>query len=313
MPITPTLRMLVVTTVVLGGARLATAGEPTGVAKIEATAALGEQLWHASCPVHEIDGACVVFAPAPASALANAPITRCGADSKPEAVSVPRDAGKLADALAKLGEVVQQFDARAPGTDDPELRRAAAVALLIEGDAQREAALALAFPRVLDGNALGTWLTARSAAAARANATYARVFAEQDAKTSVAAAARLGQIAEDLGDALVGAEIPRSIRTGPLAMRTATSSRRWRARCSTPRSLATRPASRRRPSWRRSPNGRRCARPSSASSRRASFRRPTSAAAASTGTSTSTWRCSASAPRSPRTPRTSMRGAAPAS
>jgi tetratricopeptide (TPR) repeat protein len=147
----------------------------------------GEQLWRASCPVPEVDGACIELAPA-------TPSPRCGPASTPRRIVVPRDARKQAAALAAL-----------PG----------ASAKLYEGDALREAALAIAVPR--DVEQLRAWLDARTAARDRAAAKYAELFVGGDPLMTSAALARTAQLAEDLADQLLTIEIPSSVRTGEAA------------------------------------------------------------------------------------------------
>jgi tetratricopeptide (TPR) repeat protein len=171
----------------------------------------GEQLWHASCPVQEVDGACLELAPAPQS---SALPTHCGPGSQRAWIVVPRDAATKAAALAAFAGVIDRLGARGPATVGRlELRYDLGIAKLYEGDELREAALALPIPE-LD---LAAWLNMRAAARDRAAAKYAEVLEAGDAKTSLAAAARSAQLANDFADELFTSAIPSSVRTGELA------------------------------------------------------------------------------------------------
>jgi tetratricopeptide (TPR) repeat protein len=146
-----------------------------------------EALWHASCPVPEIDGACV------AVELETPTLpTRCSPGSERRRAVIPRDARKQADALAAFAAL---GDRRAK---------------LFEGDALREAALAIAVPH--DSAQLSAWMATRVAARERAAAKYAELFVGGDPTTTSAALARTAQLAEDLADQLLTLEIPRSVR-----------------------------------------------------------------------------------------------------
>ncbi len=181
-------------------------------AAIAASTKLGELLWHASCPVQEVDGACIALD------LAVPPV-HCGPESKRAAIAVPRDARKKAAALAVFADVIRRGD-------DPELRYDLALAKLYEGDALREAALEIAFPKDLDfeptDNAVNqasaqrfdAWLKARLAARDLAAAKYAEVLGMHEPATTIAASARTAQLVEDFADQLFEIEIPASIRTG---------------------------------------------------------------------------------------------------
>jgi tetratricopeptide (TPR) repeat protein len=167
----------------------------------------GEQLWHASCPVQEVDGACLELAPATQS--------HCGPASQRAWIVVPRDAATKAAALAAFAGVIDRVGAWVPATvGRQELRHDLGLAKLYEGDELREAALATPRPTGLE---LAAWLTTRAGARDRAAEKYAEVFAAGDPRASLAAAARSAQLADDFADDLFTLAIPSSLRSGELA------------------------------------------------------------------------------------------------
>ncbi len=186
-------------------------------ATIDASLELGEQLWRASCPVHEIDGACIELGPA-VEAQPGALPTHCDPASTRHRIVVPRDARKKAAALAAFADVIDRLAWLPMTGGHPELRYDLGLAKLYEGDALREDALAIAFPKDLDvTHRLGAWLETRTAAREHAAAKYAEVLAGRETKTMIAASARNAQLAEDVADQLFTLEIPSSVRTGELA------------------------------------------------------------------------------------------------
>jgi tetratricopeptide (TPR) repeat protein len=203
--------------------------EPTLHPAIGASLALGERLWHAACPVEEVDGACIELAPAVNTPPGGLP-TRCGDSAMRHWIVIPRDADTKAAALALFADVIDRLGAWAP--TNPELRYDLGLARLYEGDALREAALAFAAPTDLDFDPepgheavrqrslqrFRAWLDARGAARERAAAKYAEVVAGKQPRTIVAAAARGAQLAEDVADQLFTLDIPSSLRTGERAV-----------------------------------------------------------------------------------------------
>jgi len=61
------------------------------------------------------------------------------------------------------------------------------------------------------------WFAAKEKAGKAASAKYAAVLELKDSANSIAAAARLAQVAQNFSDALFTAEIPKDLRTGPYA------------------------------------------------------------------------------------------------
>ena len=181
--------------------------------------ARAEWAWRASCPVSTIDGGCVERLPAVAAGRVGALPTSCGATPERWQV-VPRDPDATA-AQASFADVIRRLEASyATALGDPELRAALARARLYEGDALREAALAVRLPPLSGDDVaprVAAWREARLAAYQRAAAKYAEVAAAGDAATAIAAAARQAQALEDLANDLFGIAIPDSLRTGELA------------------------------------------------------------------------------------------------
>lgn len=192
--------------------RNGSARDSTLEASIRASLERAELLWHASCPVKELDGACLqLAAESPTRALP----THCGAGSRRAWTAVPRDARKKAAALAVFDDVIARLGVWVPAAvGRSELRYDLGLARFYEGDALREAALAIPPPTELR---LDAWLKTRAAARDRAAATYAEVLAAGDTKTSVAATARSAQVAADFVDELFALEIPSCVQTGELA------------------------------------------------------------------------------------------------
>ncbi|HEY1547573.1 MAG TPA: hypothetical protein VGG28_07130 [Kofleriaceae bacterium] len=144
---------------------------------VDTAYARGDALWHASCPVEEVGGACLRLAPEPTA-------PPCGPGSARPWLVVPRDPRKQAAALATLGP-------------------------LYRGDALREAALAIPVPQ--DTVHLAAWLKMRAVARERAAATYAELFVGGDPTMTSAALARDAQLADDLANQLLAIEIPSSL------------------------------------------------------------------------------------------------------
>lgn len=196
---------------------------------------IGDAEWRRACPVATVDGVCARVtraAPVRLQLHGIAPVvgTRCS-DDKVETVAVGRDARHVTAALAAYDHAIAAWDARAgkTGGDERGARFAYASAKLGRAERDFEGYLAQLIPSGLDFDPrspsvaakskqrFGTWLTTKSAAGAAARAEYDAVTALGDGATTIAAVARLGQIAHTMSGQLFRAEIPRNLRTGPYA------------------------------------------------------------------------------------------------
>jgi TolA-binding protein len=201
---------------------------------------VGQILWHQSCPVKEIDGACVKIVRERATASKKAkkkkgteqPI-QCGPESKIKLTVVKRDERKLKDALGEFKKAAQVFEKHQgkTGGDEGGARYYYGMAKLAEADVEYEKYLDNKFPANLNFDPdpkykaikekslkrFNEWFTTKTKTAENASKKYAEVLAVKDAADSIAAAARLGQITQNFSDALFTAEIPKDVRTGEFA------------------------------------------------------------------------------------------------
>ncbi len=196
---------------------------------------IGDAEWKRACPVVTVDGVCARVtraAPVRLGLHGAAPIvgTRCSED-KVETVAVARDARRVAAALAAYDHAIAAWDAHGgkTGGDERGARFAYASAKLGRAERDFEGYLAQLIPNGLDFDPrspgiaakskqrFGTWLTTKAAAGAATRAEYDAVTALGDGATTIAAVARLGQIAHTMSGQLFRAEIPRNLRKGPYA------------------------------------------------------------------------------------------------
>ncbi|HWU89700.1 MAG TPA: hypothetical protein VN253_20700, partial [Kofleriaceae bacterium] len=115
------------------------------------------------------------------------------------------------------------------GGDEPGARYYYAQARFAEADRDYEAFLAAGLPSNLDFNRddpatrarhlarFDDWVVRSGRLADAATQRYRAALKVMDNATSIAVAARLGQLAQHHADALFTTEIPRSVRTGPFA------------------------------------------------------------------------------------------------
>lgn len=195
-----------------------------------AHAKIGQTLWRASCPVKLVDGACVERSRARAvtrKARARDGLPRQCGQSELKLRVVARDPKKVRDAHAAFARAITEYE---KGTiSDAGATYFYAQAKLALADGDFETYLALAFPHGLDFDprrpAVETqskarfegWLADKVKVGAKSTAQYERILRVKDAATSIAAAARIGQIQQNLSDALFSSEIPENVRTGPYA------------------------------------------------------------------------------------------------
>jgi tetratricopeptide (TPR) repeat protein len=204
---------------------------------------IGQVLWHQSCPVKEVDGACIRVTRERAISSKRQKKTnrkgvveqpqQCGPESKIKLTVVKRDDKKLREAMAAFTSAAREFEKRQgkTGGDEPVARHFYGLAKLAEADRDFETYLDLKFPQGLNfdpapehkamvaksNKRLTDWVTQKTKIGGSAKSKYNAVFAIKDNADSIVAAARIGQISQDFSDALFTAEIPKDVRTGQFA------------------------------------------------------------------------------------------------
>jgi len=209
-----------------------------------AHAKIGQTLWAQSCPVKMVDGACVKIVRERAinlkktakkskkSAGSDQP-TQCGPESKIKLTVVPRDDRKMAEAIKAFAAAAKEFEKTGgkTGGDEGGARYYYAQAKLAVADRDYEKYLALKFPAGLNFDPdpkakairekslkrFNDWFAEKGKTGGNATKQYEAVLGIKDAASSITAAARLGQISQNLSDALFTAEIPKDVRTGEFA------------------------------------------------------------------------------------------------
>jgi outer membrane protein assembly factor BamD (BamD/ComL family) len=219
-------------------------GDKGGIDKVViAHAKIGNILWHQSCPVKEVDGACVKITRE--RAIASKKIVKkkgkevyvapkqCGAESKIKLQVVARN-NKKGEALSEFKQAAQAFARMKEDKDNAGFGGARywyALGKFAEADVEYEKYLDLKFPAGLNfGDGLpehkaqneavskkskarfDDWIKAKTKGAETANNKYGEVLAIKDNSNSIAAAAREGQITQNFSDALFTAEIPEEVR-----------------------------------------------------------------------------------------------------
>jgi tetratricopeptide (TPR) repeat protein len=185
---------------------------------VTARVKLAELLWTKSCSVHAVDGLCVKLE-------LDTKHKRCGARTIAQVVAVKRSA-LAKDALAMYREAIAASE-HAQNLQPPTLYFVGRAKLAL-GDDELERMIEAEFPRRLDFDPASrttkqdslkrfdAWVKAETTLAQSAQQRYEAVFALKDATSSVAAAARIGQISETFWRALMIGQIPKDVRTGEL-------------------------------------------------------------------------------------------------
>jgi tetratricopeptide (TPR) repeat protein len=199
-----------------------------------AHAKIGQALWAQSCPVKLVDGACLEVKRERAFTFRGARghlQEQCGPTSKTKLTVKRRDERLVRDAMAAFAKAKSEYESRngKTGGDEAGARYFYAQSRLAVADGAFEDYLAMAFPQGLDfdpkqpaiaarsGKRFDAWLADKTKTGAKARAQYEDILGVKDAATSIAAAARIGQIAQNMSDALYTAEIPKDVRSGPYA------------------------------------------------------------------------------------------------
>ncbi len=192
-----------------------------GAREVTAYAKLGDALWRKACPVKLVDGSCVKVE-REMSLLKHANTKQCGDATKVKLTVVPRDESLVRQAMTAFNSAIATYK----DTMDRGALYYVALAKLGITEREYEKYLALAIPANLDftparaaqsRKRFDAWLAAKSAVAAGLAKSYQDVAALKDGATSIAAAARTGQVFESFSGQLFRAEIPASLRTGPYA------------------------------------------------------------------------------------------------
>ncbi len=204
-----------------------------------AHAKIGQTLWAQSCPVKQVDGACVKIVRERAINMkkqkgkqkrGNDQPTQCGPESKIKLTVVKRDDRKVREALAAFKAAEKAFEKTngKTGGDEGGARYYYAQAKFAQADAQFENYLDMKFPQGLNFDpdpkqkaiaekSKNEWVKQKIATGGKATGQYEAILGTKDAATSIAAAARIGQIQQNFSDALFTAEIPKDVRTGEFA------------------------------------------------------------------------------------------------
>jgi tetratricopeptide (TPR) repeat protein len=210
--------------------------------KIIAYAKIGQTLWAQSCPVKLVDGSCIKIVRERAISTkkikkrkgASEQPTQCGPDSKIKLTVVKRDDRKMREALQAFGAAAKEFEKTGGNTkgDEAGARYYYAQAKFADADVDFEKYLELKFPQGLNFDPapekkaikekslkrFEDWIKEKNKIGGKATADYMKILNEvKDAATSIAAAARIAQINQNLSDALFTAEIPKDVRTGEFA------------------------------------------------------------------------------------------------
>ena len=203
---------------------------------VQAHARIGLALWTASCPGKAVDGACVRLTKIRAIDTrrskhgARVAQETCGPGTRVEVVA--RDRRKTTAALAAFGKAIDAYERHAAALRDPASPArywyALATQHVIEPD--YEAYLGRGFPANLDFDAkrpaqakrsrarFDAWLADKDAAGRALALAYKKVIAIGEPTHAVAAAARIGQVAQDASQALITAPIPTDLRRFPEAV-----------------------------------------------------------------------------------------------
>ena len=208
-------------------------GEKGGADKLViAYTKIGQQLWAQSCSVKTVDGSCFKVTRERAvdtkgkKAKRTKVQTQCGPESKVKTTIVARDDKKVKEAQAAFSSAVSEFEKRGGKTDGDErgasFYYAQAKFNLAEKD--YEAYIALKFPTNLNFDPANKsvaekskkrfdeWMAQKLKLGQTAQEKFSAIDKSKDAPSMIAARARIGQIAQNLTDALYTAEIPANIR-----------------------------------------------------------------------------------------------------
>jgi TolA-binding protein len=204
---------------------IATRGAAGGTDRlVQAHARLGMALWTASCPGKTVDGSCIkvtrtktLDAKRGGKRIIQ---TQCGSGSRIELVE--RDAREVKQAMDAFADAVRVYEKA--DKHDATATLWYAQARLYQLEPRYEAYLGQAFPANLDFDPerasaakksmarFEGWLATKEKTAKELKLAYQAVIAVGEPTNAIAAAARVGQIAQNASEALTTAEIPAAIR-----------------------------------------------------------------------------------------------------
>jgi TolA-binding protein len=203
--------------------------------RVIAQAKIGLTLWKDSCPVKLVDGSCVEIkrerAISQKTRRGRVELPRQCGPAELKLKVIKRDDKKVREAHAAFTRAIAELEKvnGKTGGDEAGAKYFYAQAKLAIADKDFEAYLAMAFPTGLDFDPkkpaiekkskqrFDAWLEDKVKIGGKSTAQYEAVLGVQDSATSIAAAARIGQIQQNLSDALFASEIPENVRTGPFA------------------------------------------------------------------------------------------------
>jgi len=207
---------------------------------VMAYAKIGLAMWLQSCPstVKTVDGSCVKVERQRAIVIRSKKgkrkrtiQTQCGPESKVKITVVKRDDRKAKEAIAAFSAAVKAYDGIKGGSADDKDNGGAGLAQYWAGMAKfyltepaYESYLSTAFPANLNFDPknesirkkslkrFDDWYAKKDSTSKDLATRYKAVMAVGDASFAIAAAARIGQVAQNASDALFTAEIPTNIR-----------------------------------------------------------------------------------------------------
>jgi len=203
-----------------------------------AYAKIGQTLLKQSCPVKEVDGACVKITRERALNVkknkrkkgTELP-TQCGPESKIKLTVVNRDEVKVKQAMAAFANAIKEYEKRngQVGGDEAGARYFYATAKNAQADRDFENYLSLRFPANLNFDPnnkavaeksmkrFNEWITQKQKIGETAKNKYLDILKTKDAANMIIATARLGQIPQNFSDQLFTASIPENLRKGEFA------------------------------------------------------------------------------------------------
>ncbi|MBS1121149.1 MAG: Tetratricopeptide repeat protein [Deltaproteobacteria bacterium] len=166
---------------------------------------IGQTLWTQSCPVKQVDGSCVKIVRERAINLKKATAAFAKVTPPPAGgeAAVRYASARHHFAQAKFAEADKDFEAY--------LTLKFPANLNFDPDPARKAIKEKSLKR------FNEWIEQRTKVGGGATKKYEDILGIKDNATSIAAAARLAQISQNLSDALFSAEIPKDVRTGEFA------------------------------------------------------------------------------------------------
>jgi TolA-binding protein len=205
----------------------------TGDKVVQAYAKIGLTLWNESCSGKTVNGSCVKVTRQRAIVIKGKKgkrkrtiQTQCGPESKLKVDVVKRDERKVREAMAAFNKAISEFEKRGgkTGGDERGAQYWYALAKFYSHESAFEKYLDLDFPANLDFDPkkeaiakkskkrFDEWYLKKEGMSKDLAGRYKGVIDTKDAANAIAAAARIGQVAQNASDALFTAEIPANLR-----------------------------------------------------------------------------------------------------